>query len=109
MLNLGRNLSLRTRIKTATNNIRGGFGIDACSTVCYTLDMRTTLNISMPISLKRSVDLAVKEGSYASVSEFFRDAVRAWEEEQLYQSVMRSKRDFAQGKFKRLRSLKDLM
>ncbi len=71
--------------------------------------MRTTLNISMPVSLKQSVDIAVKEGNYASVSEFFRDAVRAWEEEQLYQSVMRSQRDFAEGRFKRLRSLKDLM
>jgi len=63
----------------------------------------------MPVSLKRSVDLAVKEGSYASVSEFFRDAVRAWEEEQLYQSVLRSEKEFAQGKGKKLRSLKDLM
>ena len=71
--------------------------------------MRTTLNISMPVSLKRSVDLAVKEGKYASVSEFFRDAIRAWEDEQLYQSVMRSRKDFSEGKFKRLRSLKDLM
>jgi len=71
--------------------------------------MRTTLNISMPISLKKNVDLAVKEGNYASVSEFFRDAMRAWEEEQLYQSVMRSRRDIVEGKFKKLRSLKDLM
>ena len=71
--------------------------------------MRTTLNISMPASLKRDVNLAVKEGKYASVSEFFRDAMRAWEDEQLYQSVMRSRKDIAQGKFKRLRSLKDLM
>ena len=71
--------------------------------------MRTTLNISMPASFKKNVDLAVKEGNYASVSEFFRDAVRAWEEEQLYQSVLRSRKDFAEGKFKRLHSLKDLM
>jgi Arc/MetJ-type ribon-helix-helix transcriptional regulator len=71
--------------------------------------MRTTLNISMPVSLKRDVDKAVKEGKYASVSEFFRDAMRAWEDEQLYQSVMRSRKDVDQGKFKRLRSLKDLM
>ncbi len=71
--------------------------------------MRTTLNISMPVSLKKNVDLAVKDGNYASVSEFFRDAVRAWEEEQLYQSVMRSRRDITEGKFKKLRSLKDLM
>ena len=63
----------------------------------------------MPASLKKTVDLAVKEGKYASFSEFFRDAVRAWEDEQLYQSVMRSRKDFTEGKFKRLRSLKDLM
>lgn len=63
----------------------------------------------MPPSLKRSVDLAVKEGNYASVSEFFRDAMRAWEDEQLYKSVLQSEKEFAQGKFKRLRSLKDLM
>lgn len=63
----------------------------------------------MPVSLKKNVDLAVKEGNYASVSEFFRDAIRAWEEEQLYQSVMRSELEFANGKGKRLRSLKDLM
>jgi len=63
----------------------------------------------MPVSLKKNVDLAVKEGHYASISEFFRDAIRAWEDEQLYQSVMRSRKDFAEGKFKRLRSLKDLM
>jgi Arc/MetJ-type ribon-helix-helix transcriptional regulator len=71
--------------------------------------MRTTLNISMPVSLKKNVDLAVKEGNYASVSEFFRDAMRAWGEEQLCQSVMRSRKDIAEGKFKKLRSLKDLM
>jgi len=63
----------------------------------------------MPASFKKNVDLAVKEGSYASVSEFFRDAVRAWEEEQLYQSVMRSKKEFTQKKGKRLHSLKDLI
>lgn len=63
----------------------------------------------MPASLKKNVDLAVKEGNYASVSEFFRDAIRAWEEEQLYRSVLRSRKDVAEGKFKRLRSLKDLM
>lgn len=63
----------------------------------------------MPVSLKRNVDLAVKEGNYASVSEFFRDAVRAWEDEQLYKSVLKSEKEFAQGKGKKLRSLKDLM
>ena len=83
--------------------------LTACSTMCYTVYMRTTLNISMPASLKKEVDRVVKEESYASVSEFFRDAVRAWRDEQLYKSVLRSEKEFAQGKGKRLRSLKDLM
>lgn len=63
----------------------------------------------MPIAFKKSVDLAVKEGDYASVSEFFRDAVRAWKEEQLYQSVLKSRKNITEGQFKKLRSLKDLM
>ena len=63
----------------------------------------------MPASLKKDVDLAVKDGSYASISEFFRDAFRTWKEEQLYQSVMRSRKEIAEGKGKVLKSLKDLM
>lgn len=63
----------------------------------------------MPMSLKKEVERVVKEKSYSSTSEFFRDAIRAWREEQLYQSVLQSEKEFAQGKGKRLRSLKDLM
>lgn len=63
----------------------------------------------MPASLKKNVDQAVKEGNYASVSEFFRDTVRAWQEEQLYQSVLRSQKEIKEGKGKVLKSLKDLM
>ena len=70
--------------------------------------MRTTLNISMPASLKKNVDLAVKKGNYASVSEFFRDALRAWENDRLIRELMESKRDARLGKVKLLRSLKDL-
>jgi Arc/MetJ-type ribon-helix-helix transcriptional regulator len=71
--------------------------------------MRTTLNISMPPKLFAKVESVVSEHNYSSVSEFIRDAIRAWEEEQLYQSVLQSEKEFAQGKGKRLRSLKDLM
>ena len=63
----------------------------------------------MPASLKHNVDLAVKEGNYSSVSEFFRDAVRALEESKLIKDIMESEREFANGKGKKLRSLKDLM
>jgi len=71
--------------------------------------MRTTLNISMPPKLFSKVESMVIEYNYSSVSEFIRDAIRAWEEKQLYQSVMRSKKDLSEGKFKRLRSLKELI
>ncbi len=70
--------------------------------------MRTTLNISMPAALKKNVDLAVKNGNYASVSEFFRDAVRAWENNKLVMDLKESQRDARMGKVKLLRSLKDL-
>ena len=71
--------------------------------------MRTTLNISMPPKLFSRVESAVSEHNYSSVSEFIRDAIRAWETEQLYLSVLRSEKEFAQGRGKKLRSLKDLM
>ncbi len=71
--------------------------------------MRTTLNISMPPKLFSKVESVVSENNYSSVSEFIRDAIRAWEEKQLYQSVLQSEKEFAQGKGKKLRSLKDLM
>ncbi len=63
----------------------------------------------MPPKLFSKVEAAVKEHNYSSVSEFIRDAIRAWDEEQLYQSVLRSEREIALGKGKRLHSLKDLM
>ncbi|MFA7252738.1 MAG: ribbon-helix-helix domain-containing protein [Candidatus Paceibacterota bacterium] len=70
--------------------------------------MRITLNISMPASFKKNVDLAVKEGNYASISEFFRDAVRAWENDRLIKELKESQRDARLGRVKLLRSLKDL-
>lgn len=51
----------------------------------------------------------VSENNYSSISEFIRDAIRAWEDDRLYQSVLQSEKEFAQGKGKRLRSLRDLM
>ena len=71
--------------------------------------MRTTLNISMPSEQKKNVDRMIKDYHYASASEFFRDAVRALEEDKLIQDIGESEREFAAGKGKKLRSLKDLM
>jgi Arc/MetJ-type ribon-helix-helix transcriptional regulator len=79
-----------------------------CSTTCYTCVMRTTLNISMPPEQKKNVDRMIKDYNYTSVSEFFRDAVRALEENILVKDIMESEKEFSVGKGKKLRSLKDL-
>ena len=67
------------------------------------------MTISMPPSVKKSVEYMMKENNYASVSELFRDSIRSLEEDQLIKSITESEREFAQGKGKRLKSLKDLM
>ena len=71
--------------------------------------MRKTLNISMPPLQKKNVDRMIKDYNYASASEFFRDAVRALQDDKLIEDIMKSEKEFAQGKGKRLQSLKDLM
>ena len=63
----------------------------------------------MPPKLFSKVESIVKNNNYSSISEFIRDAIRVWEEEQLYKSIMESRKELAQGKGKKLRSLKDLM
>ena len=63
----------------------------------------------MPPSIKKSVEYMMKENKYASVSELFRDSIRSLEEDQLIKNITESEREFAQGKGKKLRSLKDLM
>jgi Arc/MetJ-type ribon-helix-helix transcriptional regulator len=70
--------------------------------------MRTTLNISMPPEQKKNVDRMIKDYKYTSVSEFFRDAVRALEEDILVKDIMESEKEFSVGRGKKLRSLKDL-
>lgn len=71
--------------------------------------MRNIITISLPMGLKKQVEKRVRENNYSSASEFIRDAIRSWEDEQLYQSVLISEKEFAEGKGKKLRSLKDLM
>ena len=70
--------------------------------------MRSIINISLPNALDAAVDREVKRGKYASKSEFFRDLLRLWREEQLLRELRDSQRDIARGKGKILRSLKDL-
>lgn len=71
--------------------------------------MRQIINISLPKDLTRVVERAVKKGKYASTSEFFRDLLRRWtqQEEELYRQIQYSEHELRAGKGKRLRSLKD--
>jgi Arc/MetJ-type ribon-helix-helix transcriptional regulator len=70
--------------------------------------MRDIINISLPKSLSNEVKKEVKKGSFASTSEFFRHLLRVWKEESLYRELEKSRKEFSQGKAKKLRSLKDL-
>lgn len=71
--------------------------------------MRDVINLSLPNQMTKIVKEAVKRGNYASTSEFFRDLLRMWmDEQQLSEDVIESEQEFAAGKGKKLRSLKDL-
>lgn len=70
--------------------------------------MRSILNISLPQKLKDEVELAVKQGGYATKSELIREALRLWKEDSLHKKLKKSQKAIIQGKGIKLNSLKDL-
>ncbi len=70
--------------------------------------MRAIINISLPQAMVKDVEEHVKTGKYASKSEFFRRLLRDWQEDQLLRELKESEAEFRAGKFKVLKSLKDL-
>lgn len=66
------------------------------------------MNISLPSELNRDVEKAVKDGKFATKSEFFRHLLRNWKEEEALRGLRQSQRAIANGKGKTLKSLKDL-
>ena len=62
----------------------------------------------MPPKLFAKVESVVKEHNYSSVSEFIRDAIRVWENDQIIKELKESQIEARSGKAKLLRSLKDL-
>ncbi|MFH1325983.1 MAG: ribbon-helix-helix domain-containing protein [Candidatus Falkowbacteria bacterium] len=70
--------------------------------------MRAVLNISLPEKMAMKIKKEVRTGKYATVSEFFRDLLRNWEESKLLAELQESRREIRAGKGKVLKSLKDL-
>lgn len=70
--------------------------------------MRSIINISLPQEMKKEMEMAVKQGGFATKSEFVRDLMRLWKQEQLLKELRQSQQEFVRGKGKILKSLKDL-
>ncbi|MFA6305570.1 MAG: ribbon-helix-helix domain-containing protein [Candidatus Gracilibacteria bacterium] len=70
--------------------------------------MREVMNISLPSPMAKTVRIAVKTGSYSSISEFFRYLLREWQEGKLLKELNESRLEISAGKGKVLKSLKDL-
>jgi len=70
--------------------------------------MRAIINISVPQTVKEEMEVAVKQGGFATKSEFVRDLMRLWKQEQILKELRQSQQEFVRGKGKLLKSLKDL-
>lgn len=70
--------------------------------------MRSIINISLPKELHSYVKKEVKNGHFATTSEFFRTLLKMWNEEKLLKEIKQSQQDVKDGNFVTLNSLKDL-
>ncbi len=70
--------------------------------------MREIINLSLPAQTVKAVKKAVKEGNYATTSEFFRRLLRDWQEGKLLNELLESRKEIESGGGKVLRSLKNL-
>ena len=68
--------------------------------------MRNIINISLPPAMAEIVENKVKDGNYASKSEFFRMLLRLWLENKLAEELAESREELCRGKGKLLKSLK---
>lgn len=70
--------------------------------------MREVINISLPAPMAKTIKSAVKNGNYASTSEFFRHLLRDWQEGLLLNGLNESRNEILAGKGKILKSLKKI-
>lgn len=66
--------------------------------------MRTVINISLPTKMANFVKKEVKNGKFASTSEFFRQLLREWEDRRIIKELKQSQRDVQRGKVKELKN-----
>ncbi|MBI2062227.1 MAG: hypothetical protein HYT64_00820 [Candidatus Yanofskybacteria bacterium] len=67
--------------------------------------MRNIINISLPEAMAKMVEKEVQRGRFASTSEYIRYLIRSNE---LMSDIEQSRKEFAEGKGKLLKSLKEL-
>jgi Arc/MetJ-type ribon-helix-helix transcriptional regulator len=70
--------------------------------------MRNILNISLPESMVKIIKKDVKNGGFASNSEFIRHLLRLWNTKQLGHELKNDRKLFEAGEGMELGSLKDL-
>lgn len=70
--------------------------------------MRNVVNISLPENTVKLIDKEVKNGGFATKSEFFRHLLRLWNTQKLAEELKKNRKEFEAGKGKVLRSLRDL-
>lgn len=69
---------------------------------------RNIINISLPAKMAQRVRKVAKDKEYASVSEFFRDLLRDFDERERLVDLKRAQEEIRLGKGNVLRSLQDL-
>ena len=70
--------------------------------------MRNVINISLPDAMVKTIKKEVRQGKYASTSEFVRHLVRLWNTKQLAGELHGDMREFEAGKGRAIASLDEL-
>ncbi len=70
--------------------------------------MRSVINISLPASLAAEVKKEVKKRHFSSTSEFFRHLWRQYQTQIVLRELKKSEEDFKAGRYKVLKSLREL-
>ena len=71
--------------------------------------MRSVMNISLPSQLLKEVERGVKQGNFATKSEFIRQLLREWKEARLVEELREMREEMRNGEGIILKSPEDLL